>query len=209
MVALGRTTQSLRTGTAVHICYGYGVGANNNSRATLGAIDVAIETVEVEAPEEVAKVLRPPLEFVDADKLMPSSNRGMATRQHRTARLGNGGGQSCRVRQAIRSRSDLEAPLGSAWQIVSGRDSPVAGLTVGQSEFVIPDCCGSSCRSHVRRTASRRRSCTPEDPLGSRRDSPGPRAPDAEDGVLGSDDASAAEGAAHSLADRRAARSRP
>jgi len=30
MVALGRTTQSPRTGTAVPICYGYGVGANNN-----------------------------------------------------------------------------------------------------------------------------------------------------------------------------------
>jgi len=162
MVALGRATQSLRAGTAVHICYGYGVEANNNSRATLGAIDVATETVEVEAPEEVAKVLRRPLEFVDADKLMPSSNCGMATRQHGTARLGNGAGrQSSRVRQAIRSRSDVEAPLGSAWQIPSGRNSPVAGLTVGQSEFVIPDCCGSSCRSHPRRTASYRRSCTP------------------------------------------------
>ena len=30
MVALGRATQSLRAGTAVHICYGYGVGAHNN-----------------------------------------------------------------------------------------------------------------------------------------------------------------------------------
>ena len=144
---------------------------------------------------------------------MPTSSCRAPTagwRPGSTGRLASAtGGQSCRVRQAIRSRSDLEAPLGSAWQIVSGRDSTVAGLTVGQSEFVILDCCGSSCRSHVRRTASRRRSCTPEDPLGSRRDSPGPRAPDAEDGVLGSDDASAAEGAAHSLADRHTARSRP
>jgi len=164
----------------------------------------------VEAPEEVAKVLRPPLEFVEADKLMPSSSCGMATRQHGTARLGDGAGrQSCRVRQAIRSRSDVEALLGSAWQIPPGRNSPVAGLTVGQSEFVIPDCCGSSCRSHPRRTASCRRSCTPRihsEVGGIHRASP---APDAEDGVLGSDDASAAEGAAHSLADRHTARSRP
>jgi 5-methyltetrahydropteroyltriglutamate--homocysteine methyltransferase len=42
----------------------------------LGAIDVATETVET--PEEVAEVLRRALEFVDADKLIPSSNCGMA-----------------------------------------------------------------------------------------------------------------------------------
>ena len=42
----------------------------------LGAIDVANETVET--PEEVADVLRKALTFVDADKLIPSTNCGMA-----------------------------------------------------------------------------------------------------------------------------------
>jgi 5-methyltetrahydropteroyltriglutamate--homocysteine methyltransferase len=41
-----------------------------------GAIDVATENVET--PQEVAEVLRRALEFVDADKLIPSSNCGMA-----------------------------------------------------------------------------------------------------------------------------------
>ena len=42
----------------------------------LGAIDVADETVET--PEEVADTLRRALAFVDADKLIPSTNCGMA-----------------------------------------------------------------------------------------------------------------------------------
>ena len=42
----------------------------------LGAIDVASE--KVETPEEVADTLRSALEFVDADKLLPSTNCGMA-----------------------------------------------------------------------------------------------------------------------------------
>jgi 5-methyltetrahydropteroyltriglutamate--homocysteine methyltransferase len=42
----------------------------------LGAIDVASETIET--PEEVADTLRKALQFVDPDKLIPSSNCGMA-----------------------------------------------------------------------------------------------------------------------------------
>jgi 5-methyltetrahydropteroyltriglutamate--homocysteine methyltransferase len=42
----------------------------------LGAIDVATETFET--PEEVVEVLRRALEFVDADKLIPSTDCGMA-----------------------------------------------------------------------------------------------------------------------------------
>ncbi len=42
----------------------------------LGALDVASERIET--PEEVAETLRRALRFVDADKLIPSSNCGMA-----------------------------------------------------------------------------------------------------------------------------------
>ena len=42
----------------------------------LGAIDVASETIET--PDEVADTLRRALKFVDADKLLPSTNCGMA-----------------------------------------------------------------------------------------------------------------------------------
>ncbi len=42
----------------------------------MGAIDVA--TNAIETPEEVAGTLRKALEFVDADKLYPSTNCGMA-----------------------------------------------------------------------------------------------------------------------------------
>ncbi|TCL81588.1 methionine synthase (B12-independent) [Curtobacterium sp. PhB142] len=122
VAALERATEGLRAETAVHICYGYGIEANNKWKETLGAewrqyeqsfpllqqssidivslecihshvplelvelirgkkvmlgaIDVATETVET--PEEVAEVLRRALEFVEADKLIPSSNCGMA-----------------------------------------------------------------------------------------------------------------------------------
>jgi len=47
-----------------------------SKKVMLGAIDVATETVET--PEEVAEVLRRALEFVDAEKIIPSSNCGMA-----------------------------------------------------------------------------------------------------------------------------------
>jgi len=50
----------------------------------VGAIDVASDTIET--PEEVANTLRKALEFVDADKLYPSTNCGMAPLSHHVAR---------------------------------------------------------------------------------------------------------------------------
>jgi len=122
VATLERAAEGLRAETAVHICYGYGIKANTDWKATLGsewrqyeasfpllqrstidivslechhshvpmdlielirgkkvmlgAIDVA--SAEVETPEEVAATLRRALEFVDADKLLPSTNCGMA-----------------------------------------------------------------------------------------------------------------------------------
>lgn len=122
VAALERATEGLRAETVVHICYGYGIKANTDWKATLGsqwrqyeqsfpllqrstidivslechhsrvpmelielirgkkvmlgAIDVASETIET--PEEVADTLRNALRFVDADKLLPSTNCGMA-----------------------------------------------------------------------------------------------------------------------------------
>ncbi|WP_456286650.1 methionine synthase [Microbacterium sp. JZ70] len=122
VAALERACEGLRAETAVHICYGYGIKANTDWKATLGsqwrhyeesfpllqrsavdivslechhsrvplelvelvrgkkvmlgAIDVADETVET--PEEVADTLRRALAYVDADKLVPSTNCGMA-----------------------------------------------------------------------------------------------------------------------------------
>jgi 5-methyltetrahydropteroyltriglutamate--homocysteine methyltransferase len=53
----------------------------------VGAIDVATNTVET--PEEVANTLRKALQFVDADKLYPCTNCGMAplSRQVATGKL--------------------------------------------------------------------------------------------------------------------------
>lgn len=122
VAALERATEGLKCDTAVHICYGYGITANTEWKATLGsewrqyeeffpllqqssldiislechnsrvpidllelirgkrvmvgAIDVA--TDEIETPEEVAATLRQVLAHVDADKLYPSTNCGMA-----------------------------------------------------------------------------------------------------------------------------------
>jgi 5-methyltetrahydropteroyltriglutamate--homocysteine methyltransferase len=122
VATLERAAEGLRTETAVHICYGYGIKANNDWKETLGsewrqyeksfpllqqstidivslecqhshvpmdlielirgkkvmlgAIDVA--SSQVETPEEVAGTLRKALTFVDADKLLPSTNCGMA-----------------------------------------------------------------------------------------------------------------------------------
>ena len=42
----------------------------------VGAIDVATNTIE--SPEEVANTLRNALKYVDADKLYPCTNCGMA-----------------------------------------------------------------------------------------------------------------------------------
>ena len=122
VATLERAAEGLRAETAVHICYGYGIKANTDWKATLGpewrqyeqsfpllqqstidivslecqhshvpmelielirgkkvmlgAIDVASETIET--PGEVADTLRNALRFVDADKLIPSTNCGMA-----------------------------------------------------------------------------------------------------------------------------------
>ncbi|MDQ1131232.1 methionine synthase [Microbacterium sp. SORGH_AS_0888] len=122
VAALERAAEGLRAETVVHICYGYGIKANTEWKATLGAewrqyeesfpllqrssIDIVsleshhsrvpMELVElvrgkkvmlgaldvaneaIETPEEVADTLRRALRFVDPDKLMPSSNCGMA-----------------------------------------------------------------------------------------------------------------------------------
>ncbi|KQO07629.1 5-methyltetrahydropteroyltriglutamate--homocysteine methyltransferase [Agreia sp. Leaf244] len=122
VATLERAAEGLRAQTAVHICYGYGIKANNDWKATLGAewrqyeksfpllqqssIDIVslecqhshvpmdlielirgkkvmlgaidVASSEIETPEEVADTLRKALAFVDADKLIPSTNCGMA-----------------------------------------------------------------------------------------------------------------------------------
>ncbi|WP_318365370.1 methionine synthase [Enterobacter sp.] len=52
-------------------------------KVMVGAIDVATNIIET--PEEVASTLRKALEFVDADKLYPSTNCGMAPLSRRVA----------------------------------------------------------------------------------------------------------------------------
>ncbi len=119
---LEKAADGLQCETAVHICYGYGIKANNDWKKSLGsewrqyeeifpriqqssidiislecqqshvpieligllrgkkvmvgAIDVASNTIET--PEEVAATLREALNYVDADKLYPCTNCGMA-----------------------------------------------------------------------------------------------------------------------------------
>ncbi|MFT8952781.1 MAG: methionine synthase [Gluconobacter sp.] len=53
-------------------------------KVMVGAIDVATNTVET--PEDVADTLRKALQFVDVDKLYPSTNCGMAPLSRRVAR---------------------------------------------------------------------------------------------------------------------------
>ncbi|MBF0852275.1 methionine synthase [Gluconobacter sp. R75690] len=53
-------------------------------KVMVGAIDVATNTIET--PEDVASTLRKALQFVDADKLYPSTNCGMAPLSRRVAR---------------------------------------------------------------------------------------------------------------------------
>lgn len=53
-------------------------------KVMVGAIDVATQTIET--PQEVASTLRKALQFVDADKLYPSTNCGMAPLSRHTAR---------------------------------------------------------------------------------------------------------------------------
>src|SRR5699024_12106345 len=53
-------------------------------KVMVGAIDVATDTVET--PQEVANTLRKALQFVDADKLYPSTNCVMAPLSRPVAR---------------------------------------------------------------------------------------------------------------------------
>jgi 5-methyltetrahydropteroyltriglutamate--homocysteine methyltransferase len=53
-------------------------------KVMVGAIDVASDTIET--PEQVADTLRKALQFVDADKLYPSTNCGMAPLSARVAK---------------------------------------------------------------------------------------------------------------------------
>ncbi|RKS21049.1 methionine synthase (B12-independent) [Arthrobacter sp. AG1021] len=122
VAALERACEGLKAETVAHICFGYGIKANNDWKATLGtqwrhyeksfpmlqrssidtisleshrsnvpleivelvrgkrvmlgAIDVANQ--QIETPDEVAETLRKALAYVDADKLIPSTNCGMA-----------------------------------------------------------------------------------------------------------------------------------
>ncbi|MFR0637256.1 methionine synthase [Arthrobacter sp. LS16] len=122
VAALERACEGLKAETVAHICFGYGIKANNDWKATLGtqwrhyeksfpllqrsSIDtisleshhsnVPVEVVElvrgkrvmlgaidvanqqIETPDEVAETLRKALAYVDADKLIPSTNCGMA-----------------------------------------------------------------------------------------------------------------------------------
>jgi 5-methyltetrahydropteroyltriglutamate--homocysteine methyltransferase len=130
VAALEKAIDGLTCETAVHVCYGYGIKANTDWKATLGeewrqyeaifpkiqasnidivslechnshvpidlielirgkkvmvgAIDVASTTVET--ADEVADTLRQALQFVDADKLYPSTNCGMAPLPRTVAR---------------------------------------------------------------------------------------------------------------------------
>ena len=130
IACLERAIEGLKCETVVHICYGYGIKANNDWKQTLGsewrqyeelfpklresnidivslechnshvpiellelirgkkvmvgAIDVASDTIET--PEEVAGTLREALKYVDADKLYPCTNCGMAPLSREVAR---------------------------------------------------------------------------------------------------------------------------
>jgi len=53
-------------------------------KVMVGAIDVATDTIET--PEEVAATLRKALKYVDADKLYPCTNCGMAPLSRQVAR---------------------------------------------------------------------------------------------------------------------------
>jgi len=70
-------------------------------KVMVGAIDVATDTVET--PEEVAATLRNALRFVDADKLIPATNCGMAplARDVATAKLKALGAGAALVRQEL------------------------------------------------------------------------------------------------------------
>ncbi|CAH0528568.1 2-hydroxypropyl-CoM lyase [Allocatenococcus thiocycli] len=60
------------------------LGLLRGKKVMVGVIDVATDTIET--PEEVADTLRKALEFVDADKLYPCTNCGMAPLSRQIAR---------------------------------------------------------------------------------------------------------------------------
>jgi 5-methyltetrahydropteroyltriglutamate--homocysteine methyltransferase len=122
IAALHRAAEGVTATTAVHICYGYGIKANTDWKATLGGewrhyektfpalaksrldqvslecrnskvpmnllklldgkdvqvgvIDVA--TDEIETPEQVAEVIGEAMKYVAREKILPSTNCGMA-----------------------------------------------------------------------------------------------------------------------------------
>ncbi len=122
IAALERAAAGLKCTTAVHICYGYGIKANIDWKASLGeewrqyeqifpALDrssihqvslecansrvpaslmallkdkdvlvgvIDVATNEVETPEQVAATIRSAVEFVDAERLYPCTNCGLA-----------------------------------------------------------------------------------------------------------------------------------
>ena len=167
IAALERAAEGLRAETAVHICYGYGIAANNDWKASLGsewrqyeksfpllqqsaidivsleshhshvpmdlielirgkkvmlgAIDVASETIET--PEEVADTLRKALAFVDADKLVPSTNCGMAplSRDVALGKLSALSAGSSIVRKELESDDALRGFLHGGWSIPGQR----------------------------------------------------------------------------------------
>ncbi|MEO1857189.1 MAG: methionine synthase [Rubritalea sp.] len=130
ITCLEKAIEGLKCETAVHICYGYGIKANNDWKKSLGSewrqyeeifpklqqshidivslecqnshvpielielirgkkvmvgsIDVASDTIET--PEEVAATIREALKYVDADKLYPTTNCGMAPLSREVAR---------------------------------------------------------------------------------------------------------------------------
>ncbi|WP_258374784.1 MULTISPECIES: hypothetical protein [unclassified Curtobacterium] len=82
VAALERAAEGLRAQTAVHICYGYGIEANNNWKATLGPEWRQYEqsfpllqqsSIDIISLESIHSKV--PLELVE---LIPSSNCGMA-----------------------------------------------------------------------------------------------------------------------------------
>ncbi|PQJ27053.1 methionine synthase [Rubritalea profundi] len=130
IACLEKAIEGLKCETAVHICYGYGIKANNDWKKSLGSewrqyeevfpklqqsnidivslecqnsrvpveliellrgkkvmvgvIDVATDTIET--PEDVAATIREALKYVDADKLYPCTNCGMAPLSREVAR---------------------------------------------------------------------------------------------------------------------------
>jgi 5-methyltetrahydropteroyltriglutamate--homocysteine methyltransferase len=129
--ALHRAMEGVACLSAVHICYGYGIAANIEWKATLGAewrqyekffpalaksridqvslecinsrvpmsvlkllhgkdvqigvIDVATDTIE--SPEEVAALIAKAAEYVPAQKIIPSTNCGMAPMRREIAAM--------------------------------------------------------------------------------------------------------------------------